>query len=134
MARFALGRRMGSQQRKTILMLSETLDGSSPSSDRVAVFATVSELLSMDVGVTIRTGTANVSKFELRMTARTRDVLMHTSQRKARRGVVVELRRCPDRFPPQGSVADFAGDVYGAVRITRSDGVRGLGENAIAGQ
>jgi hypothetical protein len=127
-ARFALQRRVGAEQRKAIPVFAKRLNRTRPSQDGVAGLAAVSKLLAMDIGVAVGTVASHVSKFKRHMAARAGDIRMQASQRKPRCGVVVELRDRANRLPADGGMAILAGNVDGAVRVTRPRGLIGLGK------
>jgi hypothetical protein len=127
MAGFTLDRRMRSEQRKSILMIAQLLDGGIPAADGVATLATVAELLSVNIGVAVGALRAYVAELHLQMAASAGHILMHTPQWKCAFPVVIELWRCTDRLPSDGSVAIFTGDGDRAVRISSAVGLVRLG-------
>ena len=99
---------VGSDQRKTILVLLDVLDGNLPALDRVAIRAVGSQLPAMDVGMAIGAGMAYVSKHHLGVTLRAgADRGMHATERIPG-FVMVEIRHRPDRLPAGVGVARLA--------------------------
>ena len=121
MARIALQERVRAQQRKTVLMFADGLDGDSPSHHGVALLALRTHLPAVDVGVTVGALLPDIGEHRLAVALRASDVLVHPAQRVAR-GAVVELGIVPDRFPAGERVAVLARNRQRAVWAARGRG------------
>ena len=117
---------VGSDQRKTILVLLDVLDGNLPALDRVAIRAVGSQLPAMDVGMAIGAGMAYVSKHHLGVALRAGvDRGMHATERIPG-FVMVEIRQRPDRFPARVGVTRLARKTEATVGASRGGLVRPL--------
>jgi len=114
----AVQRRMGPNQRKTILVLLDLRQRNHPSLNGMALLAGRAELAPVNVGVAVGAFAAHIGKNRLDMALRARDSLVHAAQRVTRLAVV-ELGNIADRFPSAEGVAVLAGNVQIAVRAAR---------------
>ena len=106
---------MGPNQRKTILVLLDLLDGNLPALDAVTLLAIGAELALVNVGVTVGALGRNVGKYRLGVALSASDFLVHATKRVTGL-VVVELRNAADGFPAAEGMAILAGDVQVSVR------------------
>ncbi len=106
----ALDQRVRTQQWKTVLVLAHRLDGACPAHDVVALFALRSQLASMNVGVAVGAGVANLGKHRTGVTLGARNILVHALEREVG-FAVVEIRIVADGFPGREGVAVLAGNV-----------------------
>jgi len=114
-ARIAAKRRVCSDQRKSILVLFDVLDGNLPSFHRVTTLAFGSHLAAMDVCVAIRARLTNLreNQFGVTLCART-DGCVHPTQGVLGL-VVIKVRSGADRLPTRAGVACLARKVETAV-------------------
>jgi hypothetical protein len=123
MAVLALYGRVSPKQREAILVILYLLDRNAPSLHGMALSAIRAHLPLVDIGVTVLTLLASVSKHRLDVALRALNFFVHAAQRILR-FVVVELRNTADGAPSTGGVAVFAGDLQGAVGASRSVALR----------
>ena len=91
MAGITIQRGMRANQRKTIHVLIDLLNGDVPALHRVALLTVRAHLPLVNVGVTGRALRSHVRKNQLGMTLRAAHALVHAPQRISR-GVVIEFR------------------------------------------
>ena len=126
MARIASHGGVSTDQRKSVLVLLDVLDGNLPALDRVTIRAVGSELPAMDVGMAIGAGMAYVSEHHLGVTLRAgADRGMHAAERIPG-FVMVEIRHRPDRLPTRVGVTRLARKAEATVRASRGGLVRPL--------
>lgn len=107
MALFAIGQRVGANQRKTVLMIANRIQRNLPPLHRVTLFAGCPHFAAMNVGVAIRTLLADVGKHKTRVACGAGQLLVHPAQRILRL-VVIELRYRADRLPTRTGVTTLA--------------------------
>jgi len=115
MAFIALHHGVRAQERKSIEVLRDCLNGNLPARDRVALRAVRSELPAMEVRVAIRAVLADVRENRFHVAARARNLLMHAAQRISRR-VVIKFGDRADRCPACSCVAVLAWNIERAMR------------------
>ena len=116
-ARSAVQRRMGPEQRKTVLVLVDLLHGNLPAFHTVTLLTICPELALVDVCVATGAVVADVGEYRSYVALRAADPLMHAPQGKPGL-VMVELGYAADRLPAAQRVAILARDVERAVRAT----------------
>jgi len=112
----ALNQRMGTYERKAIVMLIDCIQRNIPTFHCVAAFAVCAELAAMNIGMAIRTARADIFEDKLCMALRAGYLLMHAAQWIACL-VVIEFWVRPDGLPTGVSMTVLAGRSDGAVRI-----------------
>ena len=120
---FALHCGVSSQQRETILVILNLLDGDIPAEHRVAPRAIRSHLPLVNIGVTVLTLLAGVGKHRLNVALRALHFFVHPPQ-WILRFVVIKFRHGADGAPSAGGVAVFAGNLQGPVRASRGFALR----------
>ena len=113
----AVQRRMGSEQRKPVLMLVDLLHRNLPTLHAVTLLTIRTELALMNVSVAIRALVAHIRKYRLDVALRAGHSLMQPPQWIASL-VMVELGYVADRLPSAQGMAVLAGNIKGAVRTT----------------
>lgn len=115
-ALLAVSQRMCPDQRKSILVIPDCVQGDLPAADGVALFAVGAHLAAMQVGMAVGALLAHIGENEAGMAGRATQLLVHPAQRIA--GViVVKLGSCTDWLPTRAAMAVFARDCQRAVRI-----------------
>lgn len=109
MALVAGERGVGSDQRKSILVLLDVFDGNLPAFHGVAFVAFGAHLPAMDIRVTLGTLVADIREDQLAVALRTAYGGMHAAKGIGSL-VVVEVRNGADRLPAQTGVTSLAGD------------------------
>jgi len=108
--------RMCADQRKSVLMLIDGVDGNLPPVDPVTNVALRAVFPAMNVGVAVLALTANIGENRIHVTFLTRHLHVHTAQ-----GVtglaVVKLRIAANRSPRCCRVAPLASNVQRAMRV-----------------
>lgn len=108
MALVALHQRMGSHQRKAILVILDRIQGNIPTLDRVATFTIGAKLPTMNIGVAIGAMHTDVLEYEVGVALGAGNLLVHAAQRVAC-AVVVKLGNLTNGFPARVGVAVLAG-------------------------
>ena len=98
MARIAIQRGVRANQRETVHVLIDLLNGHIPALDRVALFAVCAHLPLVNVRVTGRALRSHIRENQLGMTLRATHALMHPAQ-GIFRCVVIEFRYGSNWFP-----------------------------------
>jgi len=123
-ARIAVDRRMGADQRKAVLMLIDGMDRDLPAIDPVAGIALRPVFPSMKVGMAILAVAAHVGEHRIDVAFLARHSHMHATQ-----GVtgfsVIKLRFAADRFPRRGAMAVLTRNLHRAVRTDTGRGGNG---------
>ncbi|MBV8052539.1 MAG: hypothetical protein JOZ80_15220 [Acidobacteriaceae bacterium] len=120
----ALQRRMGSGQRKAVIVILDLLHGDLPTSDGVTLLAIRAQLAAMNIGVAILAALPNVAENGFHVTLGTGNRLMHAKQRISGL-IVVEFGHCANGLPCVRSVTVLTGNVevtvwaMSAVRVLR---------------
>ena len=122
-ALLALHRGVSSQQRETILVILNLLDGDIPAEHRVTPRAIRSHFPLVYIGMTVLTLLAGVGKHRLDVALRALHFFVHTPQ-WILRFVVIKFRHGADGAPSAGGVAVFAGNLQGPVRAARGFALR----------
>jgi hypothetical protein len=126
MARLALHRGVGPEQRKPIAVIAKLLHRFTPSANRVALLAALAELLTVDVCMAVGAFNAHVLEGHAVMAVGTSNRLMAAAQGIGCFRVVVELGNRSDRLPTRCRVTVLARDVQVAVRIADAPPLAGL--------
>lgn len=117
---------MGTDQRKTVLVLVDGMNGHLPAVDPVAAVALRSILPSVQVGVAILAVATHVGKNRIDVTLLARHSGMHAAQ-----GVpgfaVIEFRLAANRSPGRGAVTLLTSYAQNAMRTVNRSGGRGFG-------
>jgi hypothetical protein len=98
---------MGSDQRKTILMIANGIQRNMPAFHRMAALAIGAKLTAMYVRMAIGTVGADILEYQFGMALHARNFLVHALQGISGL-IVIELRVRPDRLPTGISVAVLA--------------------------
>jgi len=114
---------MRAGQREAIVMRFDVFNSDVPAADRVALLAIRTELVLVDVGVTVGALLAHVRKHGLHVACRTSHAHVHAAQRVFGL-VMVKFWNSANRLPALRGVAVCAGDVEIAVRALRSGDTR----------
>lgn len=115
MAFIALHYGVRAQERKSVEVLRDCLNGNLPTRDRVALRAIRSELSTVEVRMAIGAILADVGENRFDVAASARNLLMHAAQRISRR-VVIKFGDRADGRPACRRVAVLAGNIERAVR------------------
>ena len=115
MAFLALHHGVRAQERKSIEVLRDCLNGNLPARDRVALRAIRSELSTVEVGVAVSAVLADVGENRFDVAARARNLLMQAAQRILRQ-VVIKFGNGADWRPACSRVAVLARNIERAVR------------------
>ena len=121
MARITIQRGMRANQRETIHVLIDLLNGDVPALHRVALLTVRAHLPLVNVGVTGRALRSHVRKNQLGMALRAAHALVHAAQ-GILRGVVIKFGNGPDRLPSIECVAVLAGNAETSVWAARVRG------------
>jgi hypothetical protein len=116
MARDAINGCVRSDQWEAIFVSADSLQGHIPTNHAVALLAVRTKLPAMNVGVTVRAPSADVTEYQPGMALDAIHFDVHALKWISGLLVVIKLRDCADRFPTCLCVAIFAGDGEGAVR------------------
>lgn len=114
----AVHARMSSDQRETVQMLVDLLNGNMPAFDGVALFAVSAHLPLVNVRVAVRTLGTHIGEDHLGVALGASHALMQSAQ-GVPGGVVVKLRHRPDGFPSAQGVTVLAGNAQASVRTSR---------------
>jgi hypothetical protein len=115
--RFAGRRRMRADQRKPVEMILHRAHRNLPALHGVALLAFGAELAAVQVRVAIRAALPDVLKDLVGVTGGARDRRVHSPQRIAGLGIMIELGTRPDRTPTRGGMATSAGNFQRSMRI-----------------
>jgi hypothetical protein len=118
-----LHRGVSTQERESILVILDLLDGDIPTEHRMTPCAIGSHLPLVNIGVAVLALLANIRKYRLDVTLRTLHFFVHAPQRILCL-IVVELRHGADRAPSAGGVAIFARNLQRPVRASRRFALR----------
>jgi len=118
-ASLTINRRVRTDEREAILMVTNRGYGNLPAFDGVTGFTIRAELATVDIGMAIRALLSDIRENEFHMALGALHIFVHAAQRVAGL-VVVKFRNTADGLPTEGSVAVFAGNVECAVRIARN--------------
>jgi hypothetical protein len=99
---------MGSDQRKTILMIANGIQRNMPAFHRMAALAIGAKLTAMYVRMAIGTVGADILEYQFGMALHARNFLVHALQGISSL-IVIELRVRPDGLPTGIRVAVLAG-------------------------
>jgi len=121
MARIAIQRRVRPNQRETIHVLIDLLNGDVPALHRVALLAVRAHLPLVNIRVTSGALRSYVGENQLGMALRAAHAFVHAPQRISR-GVVIEFRDCSNRLPAAQRVAILAGNAEASVGAPRVRG------------
>lgn len=114
--------RVGSCQRKAVIVLLDLLNRNLPSADRVALLAIRSQLPLVNVRVTVLASLSDAAEYHLDVTLDAAYRLVHAAQRISRL-VVIEFRDRADRLPPRRGVAVLTRQVQIPVRAACDRGI-----------
>ena len=117
MAGITLQRGVRSNQRETVLVILDGLDGDVPTLYRVALLAISAHLPFVNIGVTISASRAHIREDRLGVTLATPHILVHAAQRILG-FVVIEFGHSTDRLPPNRSMAVLTRNVQISVRTS----------------
>ena len=127
-ALIALQDGMRAEQRESVEVLLNRLDGNLPPKDGMALGAVLAELGTVNVGVTIGAVFSNVRKNRFDVASRAGYFFVHATQRVAR-GVVVEFWNGTNGGPAGVGMAIFAGNVEWTVRTSARLPLGGCGQD-----
>ena len=119
MAIIALQRRVGSQQRKPVLVIFYLLNGNIPALHRVALRAIRAHFALVHVGVAVLAVLRHISENRFDVAQHALHFFMHSAQ-GIFRFIVIEFRNCLDGTPSCSGVAVLTWDRERAVRTTGS--------------
>jgi hypothetical protein len=117
-ARITIRHRVGADQRKTVLMLVDGMDGHLPAIDLVAEVALCSVLATVDVSMTILAIAPDAGKNGIDVAVLAAHIAVQATQRKTGLAVI-ELRLAANRPPCRDGVALLAGNLQRTVRTLR---------------
>ena len=117
---------MGADQRKTVLVLVDGMNGHFPAVDPVAEVALRSILPSVQIGVAILAVATHVGKNRIDVTLLARQVRVHAAQ-GVPGSAVIEIRLAANRPPGRGTVTLLTSYVQHAMRTVNRSSGRGLG-------
>ena len=117
---FALYRGVRTEQRESIQVIFNLLDGDAPALNGVALRAVRTHLVTVHVfvGMAVDAILADVCKYRLDMALRALDLFVHSAQ-GVFGFVVIEFRNGTYRFPTRRGMTVFAGYGQGTMRATR---------------
>jgi hypothetical protein len=118
-----LDRGVSPQERESILVILDLLDGDIPAEHRVTPCAIGPHLPLVNIGVAVLALLANIGKYRFDVALRTLHFFVHAPQRILCL-IVVELRHGADRAPSAGDVAVFAGNLQRPMRASRRFALR----------
>lgn len=122
----AIERGMSPEERKTVLMIFDVLDGDAPSLHGVTFFAASPELAAMQVGVAVHAFRPHIRENGIRVAGLAIQLGVPSAKRKGSL-VVVEIRKASDGRPAGFGVAILAGKLEVTVRTSRRTALRRLG-------
>src|ERR1700693_4098134 len=125
MTGIAVHHSMGADQRETVLVLVDGMNGHFPAVDSVAEVALRSILPSVQIGVAILAVAPYVGKRRIDVTLLARHSGMHTAQ-GVTGSAVIEFRLAANRTPGRGTVTLLTSYVQHAMRTVDRSGGRGL--------
>jgi hypothetical protein len=117
MALLALHDGVRAEQRKSVEVLLNRLDGNLPAKDRVALRAIRAELCAVNVSMAIGALFSNVGEHWFAVASGAGNFFVHAAKRVPR-GIVIEFRNRPNGGPTRVGVAILAGNVQGSVRTS----------------
>jgi len=115
-AGFAVDQGMRADERETVLVVFDRLNGEVPSLYRVAVFAIGAHLPAMDVGMAVCAMLGHLFENQVHVALGAGNLLVHAAQRVAGK-VVIELRHGADRLPTCVGMAVLTWDSDRSMRI-----------------
>lgn len=114
-ARIAVHGGVRADQRKTILMLIDGMDGDLPATDPMTQVALCSIFPPVQVGMAILAVVSYLGEYQIDMTFPASYPHMHAPQGITRLAVI-KLRFAADRFPLRGCMTSFTSDLHRTMR------------------